>query len=506
VSPPSDETVQGAMAVSLKNVTKRFGETLALDNVSFEVHRGEIRALVGQNGSGKSTVVKLLSGFHSADSGEMVVDGQVGGHESVAAIHQDLCLRDDMSVVENLGIAVNYGTHGCRPVNWRQERARASAELSTLGVKCDPRRLVGELSPADRAAVAIARALRQLSMSGSPGILIVDESTAYFSAVEIGVISRILRHLASTGCTIIFISHNLREVLEVCDSATVLRNGKVTGTFLTRETDERTLVAQMLGRSLESFYPELAPAPADAEPTRFEVRDLAGGRITNFSIRLRLGEVVGVTGLVGSGFEELPYLLVGARPCIRGTVKLDGEVCRLSPKTASQQGVALVPANRAKDGLWMEGSVVDNYAITRIRRFTHRGVIDRRAAVEEARSAIERFGVQPPLPHLAMSGFSGGNQQKVLLASRIDLDTTKVLLLHEPTQGVDSGARREIIEIVHDAAARGMAAIIFSSDHEELANVCTRLLILSTAGEIAAEMSTAGITEDDVLAAAIAAG
>jgi ribose transport system ATP-binding protein len=495
-----------AVAVRVSGLTKRFGPVVVLDDISLDVRRGEIRALVGQNGSGKSTLVKVLSGFYEPDGGEITVDGVVGARDSVAAIHQDLCLRDDMTVVENLGLTANYGSSRRRPIRWREERAKARDDLAELGVYCDPRSLVGELAPADRAAVAIARALRRLRMSGSLGVLIVDESTAYFSAREIAVIRDILRRLADDGYAILFVSHNFREVLDVCDSVTVLRNGRVVNTSSTRETDEATLVAEMLGRSLTSFYPDMSPMPAGATPTRFEVRDLTGGRIHGFSVRLHAGEVVGVTGLVGSGFEQLPYLLVGVRPMKRGVIELDGMPCRLTPVTAFERGISLVPANRAMDGLWMEGSAVDNYAITRIRRLSRRGVFDRRAAVAHTRAAIEEFRVHPSVPRLVMSQFSGGNQQKVLLASRLERDQTKVMLLHEPTQGVDSGAKRDILEIIHAAASRGTAALIFSSDHEELVHMCTRLLILSTAGEIVAEMPTAGATEDDILAACIAAG
>jgi ribose transport system ATP-binding protein len=493
-------------ALRVEGLTKVFGSTKALDDVSLEVAPGEIRGFVGQNGSGKSTLMRLLTGFYEPDGGRFLIDGSADSREGLAAIHQDLCLEQKMSIAENLGVAVNYGTDRWRPIRWRSENARARQELARLGIDCDPRSLIAEISPADRAAVAIARALRQLDEVGRRKLLIIDEATAYFSAREIGVIRDIVRKLAAEGCAVLYVTHNLREILSVCDSVSVLRNGRHTGTFSTGEIDESTLIGHMLGRSLESFYPDSISRPeADVAP-RFVVKKLAGGRISDFSISIAPGELVGVTGLVGSGFEQIPYLLVGAQRSSGGEIAIDGRDARLTPVTAVEQGVSLVPADRARHGLWMNGNVTENYTITRLGQFTRAGFLDRRSRQRAARSAMADYEVQPQRPGLELRGFSGGNQQKVLLASRIHRGHTKVLLLHEPTQGVDSGAKRGILELIQATAREGTAVIVFSSDYEELANTCTRLLILSTEGRVASELVTAGLTEDDVVAACVAVG
>ena len=495
----------GSTGLQVRNVTKQFGTLRALDDVSLDVQRGELRGIIGQNGSGKSTLMRLLAGYYPLEEGSIAVNGVEGGQDRIAAIHQDLSLSQDMSVAENLGVQVSFGASRIGFINWRDEYTLARAQLAEVNVDCDPKTLVSQLAPGDQAGVAIARALRKLRSVSEPGVLLVDEATAYFADREIAVVRSILHKLASDGFTILFVSHNVQEVLQVCDRVTVLRNGRVAGEFDAADVDEMTLVECMLGRPLDNFYPQATDVTPSAGTPLIEVRELSGGRVSNFSLTLRAGEVVGVTGLVGSGFEQVPYLLVGAARTKRSDIVFEGVQRSFDPGSAAKSGISLVPANRALEGLWMDGTAIENYEVGRLDRIRKRRVLNRKLARELTDEAMGRFRVQPHDADRVMRLFSGGNQQKILLASRLEPGRTKLLLLHEPTQGVDSGAKREILQIIQGLTLDGVGIIYFSSDHEELANMCTRIVVMSTSGVISTELS-GEFNEDDVAAACIVAG
>lgn len=493
------------LGLEVRNVTKRFGSMLALDDVTLEVPRGEVRGIVGQNGSGKSTLMRLLAGYYTCDEGHVTVNGVEGGQDLIAAIHQDLGLSQDMSVAENLGVQVRFGASKLGFINWRSENALSRDQLAEVNVDFDPRTPLSQLSPGDQAGVAIARALRKLRSVSEPGVLLVDESTAYFSDREITVVGGILRKLAADGITILFVSHNLQEVLQVCDSVTVVRNGRVAADFKVGEIDETMLVESMLGRTLDNFYPDVVDVPERAGTPLIEVRELSGGRVRDFAVKLHQGEAVGVTGLVGSGFEQVPYLLVGAASAKKSDISFEGVQRQFNPGSAVNCGISLVPANRALQGLWMDGSAIENYEVGRLDSVRKHGILNRKRAQLLTSEALSAFQVHPHDPRRVMRLFSGGNQQKVLLASRLDRGRTKLLLLHEPTQGVDSGAKREILQIIQSLTQDGVSIMFFSSDYEELANMCQRILIMSTSGSLSTELR-GDITEDEVAAACIAAG
>ncbi|MES2170788.1 MAG: sugar ABC transporter ATP-binding protein, partial [Actinomycetota bacterium] len=479
----------------VNGVSKYFGPIAALDGVTFNVLPGEIHGLVGHNGSGKSTLMRILTGFYTPDEGEITFAADETSN--VAAIHQDLCLLDDMTVVENFGISTGYDRRGMGAISWRTQRRLASENLRSLGVDSNPGELVGNLAPAEKAAVAIARAVSEIRRRGGNGVLIVDEATAYFSQREIDVVRGILRRLADEGHSVIFISHNLRETRETCDRITVLRNGRVIDTFVSKEVDEPTIVSAMLGRTLDSYYPPMSERPpADpSAPPRLSVSGISDEQIRDFSLDVAAGEVVGVTGILGTGFDRIPYLLAGSHRAHAGSISVDGTSVELDPRRTAASGISLVPANRAAHGLWMDETTVRNFTVPRLGTFWRKGRMDLRGERVATDRAIKQFGVLPGRFDLPMSAFSGGNQQKVLLASRLDPTKTKVLLLHEPTQGVDSGAKVDILRIVQDAAASGVAVVVFSSDHEELVNTCSRVLILSTDGRVVSELATESLDE-----------
>jgi ribose transport system ATP-binding protein len=481
----------------------------ALEDVSLTVGFGEIRGLVGHNGSGKSTLMRIITGFYTPDAGTVSVGHGPGG-TGIAAVHQEFCLSEDMTVTENLGITTGYGTGGLRPVRWKRQRRESMSSIGDLGMRTSPDALVRDLAPSERATVAIARAVDELKRSSGPGLLIVDEATAYFSLRESQRIQTLLRGLAERGRAVIFISHKLREVLSVCDSVTVLRNGRVQATRSTRDLSEDELISQMLGQPLGASRHHHSATGAQGHPgaraAALEVRDLADDHIKDFNLRVQPGTMVGITGLMGSGFERLPYLLVGSARRRSGTILVDGVPVPPRPRRAREAGLSLVPANRATQGVWMDGEATCNFTASTLRRYWRRGWLALSQEEADTRKAMQDFGVVPANPRLPLRAFSGGNQQKILISSRMRGAGLKVLLLHEPTQGVDSGAKLDIAREVQRASDGGAAIIVFSSDYEELITLCSLVHVMSTRGEVVSVLTTDALDEDTLAAACMSAG
>jgi ribose transport system ATP-binding protein len=510
---PSSDTRPPALpsdvAARIQGLTKTFGSTVALDDVTIEVQWGEVVGLVGHNGSGKSTLARILTGYHVPDRGRIWLNGIEqrfpvdSAKNALAAIHQDLCLQGDMSVAENFAISLTSSRGPFRRINWRRQNEKTRQVVRELGIECSPITKVAELAPADRAAVAIARALISLQESSDRGILLVDEATAYLSTREATTVARLLRRLAASGHAVLFIGHKLKEVLEISDRVIVLRSGRIVGDLKPSGTTPDRLVAVMLGRPLRSFYPDppLTGTVSTSTDPVLRVRHLHSSNLKDVTFDLYPGEILGVTGLAGSPFDRLPYALMGDAPVFGGSVALDGKALR---STATiQSAMSIVPADRAKRGMWLEATAEENYALPRLASFMSGARLQRRRMTSETRNAMDQFRVHPLLPKLKAAAFSGGNQQKILLASRLR-ETTMVILLHEPTQGVDAMAKREILEKIQAAAVRGLGVMMFSSDYEELINTCSRVLVMNSRGSIGTIMSTTGKTEHDVLAACIA--
>lgn len=506
-------------ALRLENVSKRFGGVAAVDGVSLSVNSGEILGLIGQNGSGKSTLVKILGGYHAPEPG---AHGWIWGrplewpirsprHHGIAIIHQDLGLVDNMSVLENLGVASAFGTRVTDPggllirinpasailrINWTRERTRAHELLNRHGVDVDPDQLAGTLSPAERAMVAILRALRQLSEHTQSHLFILDEPTAYLTHAEVNQVIGLMRSVARSGASVVFISHRLKEVLNVCDRVSVLRDGRVVASVPSGQASESSLIRYMLGRDIGDFYPPKHKALRG--PALVSIRNLAGRLVNGLSFDIHASEILGVTGLAGMGQEELPYLILGTDRVRAGTVTLHskGDV-RLTPRRALQNGVALVPGNRHRDGVWLGGTALENLSLPLIWNYFRYGRLARRSERRDSSGLMSRFSVRPPQPARRTSTFSGGNQQKIVLAKWLQAKPS-VLMLHEPTQGVDAAAKKEILEIVQAVAQRGAAVIIFSSDYEQLAHVCQRVIVLNE-GRLSAELSGDEVTESRIL-------
>jgi ribose transport system ATP-binding protein len=467
-------------------VSKTFGVTMVLDSADLVVQPGEIHALVGQNGSGKSTLVKVLTGFHAPDpGGAVLVDGQalslpIRWHEASAAgisvVHQDLGLLDQLSVAENVGVGGFIHSRFLRRIDWPAQRRVAQEVLDRLGVDVDPAAPVASLTAAQRAEVGIARALRGQEVGS--GLVILDEATRALPREELTRFHALLRRVVGGGTSVLMVSHNLQEVLSLSDKVTVLRDGRVVASGLTTaDLSEQEIARLMLGKSVDRVVRTQSPA-ADA-PVAATIEGLTSGPVTSVSFTVREGEVVGLTGLPGSGFESIPYLLTGARRAKAGTMttalgRID--LSRASVGDCLTSGVALVPERRDRDGLAYEMSIQDNIALPSLSKRGRPWHVSRSWQLKEATDAIGRLGIHTRSAATLVKELSGGNQQKVLVAKWLSVGP-RLFVLHEPTQAVDVGARRDLLQAVRDNASSGLGVLLVSIEPSDLVEVCDRVLV-----------------------------
>jgi ribose transport system ATP-binding protein len=487
--------------LKIRAMSKLFPGTRALDAVDLDVRRGEVHALVGQNGSGKSTLIKALAGYHEPEPGTVVdVQGEPVrlGNASASRdagfrfVHQDLALVDVLSVAENLALGRGFQTGLGKRIHWGTERTAASRMIRSLGFSFGAETLVSDLSAAERTGVAIARALWDWEEGAK--LLVLDEPTAALPKTEVEILFDAVRRVRERGLGVIYVSHRLDEVFSIADRVTVLRDGRKVGTYPTHELDEDGLVSLMVGSAVTKAVN--GRTRSSSEPV-LKVRALRGEVIEDVGFDAYPGEVLGVSGLTGSGRDELLSLLFGSAPR-DGEVSVDGRVVPpLKPRAAMDQGIGFVPGNRHRHGGMMDMSLVENCTIPDLRSFRAGiGAIRKRRELAEVRAWLERLEVRPPDPGLTLSALSGGNQQKVVLAKWLRLDP-RVLLLDEPTQGVDVGAKATIHRLIRDAANAGAAVVIASSDDEEIDDVCDRALVLR-GGAIAAELDRERISMDEL--------
>lgn len=495
-----------APALVISGITKSYNGVRVLHPLDLTVQPGEVHALIGQNGSGKSTLVKCLTGVHSPDSGEVTVFGtpltmpvHAPAAHGIAVIHQDIGLVEEMTVLENLGISAGYGTKVLAPVSVASEKRTYQALFDRLEIDLQFDALVSTLSPAEHALIGIVRAMRVMS-SHDRQIFILDEPTAHLSRSEAKRITTFMRKVAALGSSVIFISHRLNEVLEYCDSVTVIRDGTKVSTGPTAQLTKSELVSNMLGRRMTDFYPDPPALNTELEP-QFVVSKLTGTIVQEFSCSVLPGEIVGVTGLAGAGQEELPRLLGGAATPASGEVRLQNTKLALgNPARLISDGVGLIPSNRQRDGLWMEASAAENVTLPRLPKWKRRWRgFDWKSERAASLTVLQRSGLRPMEPHRQMRMFSGGNQQKVVFGKWLQL-SPKVFLLDEPTQGVDAGAGRELLEQVAELAANGTAVMVFSGDHEQLAAICHRVIVLNEGRQVA-ELSRDELSERALLEA-----
>jgi ribose transport system ATP-binding protein len=496
---------EGTTVLSARALSKSFAGRRVLDAVDLDIAPGEIHGLVGQNGSGKSTLIKILAGYHAPDDGGRLT---VGGAQvalplaptdpralGIAFVHQDLGLVDTATVLENLRVG-RYQTAAAWRIPWSAERRRAQAALDRIEAGVDLDAKVGSLRDVDRALVAIARALDQVQ-GAAGGLLVLDEPTAYLPHDAAERLFAAVRAVAAAGAGVLFVTHRLEEILAITDAVSVLRNGQLVATEPTAAVTEAQLVQQILGFSLERLYPEPHEARAERVMT---IRGVSGPTVRDVTTDLHVGEILGVTGLAGMGHEELPYLIFGAEPAAAGELEIDGvvhELRRLTPRSAIAAGLALLPGNRLRDGGVAEASLIENLTLPRLGRYFRGGRLSARAQARDVAALTDRFAVVPPRPDAALSSFSGGNQQKALLAKWFHTGP-KVMVLHEPTQGVDIGAKRQIFQLIKDAADAGTSFVLASAEHEDLAHLCDRVLVFRD-GRVVSSLHGPALTHERLL-------
>jgi ribose transport system ATP-binding protein len=470
----------------MRNISKRFVGALALENVSLQLGAGEVLALMGENGAGKSTLMKVLGGAHTPDAGEIEIGGQAVRITStreakrlgVALIHQEVLLAPNLDIAANLflgsewsGAAASWG-RWLRPIPRARQNERAVQLLARVGLAVPASTLVSRLTAGQRQLCEIAKALGQ-----NARILVMDEPTASLTVGESEQLFRIVRQLRSEGIGVIYISHRMDEVLDLADRISVLRDGRYVGDLSRSEATHDKLVALMVGRQLSGKY--FPTRTAAAGPVLLEVRDvLVEGAPCGVSFEARRGEVLGFAGLVGSGRTELMQAIFGVTPVSGGTLRLaDQDYRPSSPRDAIEAGVLLAPEDRKRHGLVLPLSIAENLSLPGIGRLARLGWLDRRAEQRLAGREMKRLNVKASSPAQRVANLSGGNQQKVVLGKWLAMDP-RILILDEPTRGIDVGAKAEIYRHMAELAALGVCILMVSSDMEEVLGMSDRVVVM----------------------------
>jgi len=486
-----------------KSISKSFAGVHALRDVSFELRAGEVHALIGENGAGKSTLIRILAGAITPDSGSLEMDGVAIQNNNpltakahgIAAIYQQPALFPDLTVAENIAIGLEQGSLW-RRIDWRARGENAKELLARIGAAVDPGRLAGDLSLPEQQMVEIARAL-----GAKAKVLILDEPTPSLTNREVDNLFRIIRGLRDHGVAVIYISHRLEELPAIADRVTVLRDGACIGTHEMAEVNRESLIRLMVGRELSAVFPKRTVPIGDV---RLEARGLTSREagIRNVSITVRAGEIVGVAGLVGSGRTQFAEVLFGLTPADSGETLVDGREARIaSPRQAIDLGIGHVPEDRRKHGLIMSMPVTDNVTLADLAAVSRQGLLNFEAEKSVASRFVERLGVKTASLDSAVDTLSGGNQQKVAL-SRWLATKPSVLILDEPTQGVDVGAKSEIHALLCDLAEQGLAILMISSELPEILGMSDRVAVMH-AGSIVGILDRSEATQEKILAMAL---
>ncbi len=487
-----------ALPIALRGVSKSFAGIKVVTQVSFDIRPGEVHALMGENGAGKSTMIKIMAGLHQADEGEILINGQPVRFASprdahaagIATVHQELLLFPELTVAENIFLGQTPKT-GLGTIDWQAMRARARELLDSLDSgDLDIDQKVASLSVGNRQRIEIARALAQ-----DARVLIMDEPTAALAEADVQRLMAIVRSLRARGVAIVYVSHRMPEIFALADRVTVLRDGHHVATKNVSEVDEPQLVSMMVGRAIDRLYP--AKQGVDGEVI-LELRDVSyRGVIRGISLKLKRGEILGLAGLVGSGRTETALTVFGITPATSGQIVIDGKPEHISsPEAARDLGIAYVPEDRGQQGLIRSQTIEDNIALANLKRLMRGFMVDAAKVTAEARKAIERFGIRARGPQQLVRQLSGGNQQKVVLGKWLATNP-RILIMDEPTRGIDVGAKAEIHQLMRKLAGEGMAILMISSELPEVLGMSDRVLVMNS-GRIVGEFDRQAATAEAV--------
>ena len=459
--------------LKMNHISKSFPGVKALDDISISVEKGEIHALVGENGAGKSTLMKILSGAYSLDSGEILLDGEKIENTSpakmiergIAVIYQELMLLPHRTVAENIFLG-RYPKTGLGKIDYKKMERDAKAVLDELKLELDARAVVEDLSVAKRQMVEIAK------------IVVLDEPTAVLGDSELEGLFDIVKRLASEGVTFIYISHRLKEIFELCTSLTIMKDGKMVESGPVEQYTTEILVSRMVGRDVKDIYPKRTRNIGEVV---LSVKGLTRkGVIENINFDLHKGEILGIAGLAGAGRSEILRAVIGADPIDEGTVELEGRPVKFkNVKEGILAGLGIVPEERKAEGLMLQQNMIFNMTVPALRKYKNRfGRLTPAKEAEVTRKYIETFHIRPGSAHTITNFMSGGNQQKVVLSKWIAADC-KILLVDEPTRGVDVGAKEEIYEILNQLIENGLSILMVSSELPELLGTCDRIMVMN---------------------------
>lgn len=486
------------MELVMKGIEKSFGTNSVLRGVDFDLQPGEVHALMGENGAGKSTLMNILTGLHRLDAGTIEINGEEKYFDNpkeaedygLSFIHQEMNTWPEMTVLENLFIGKEI-QNKFGLVQTRKMKELAITTFEDLGVNLDLAEDVKNLSVGEQQMIEIAK-----SLMTNAQVIIMDEPTAALTEREIEVLFEIIRTLTAKGVAIVYISHRMEEIFKISDRITVMRDGISVATTLTEETTNDEVVRRMVGRDLEDYYPEKHSAIGEVV---FEVKNLSQkDRFRDISFQVRAGEILGFSGLMGAGRTEIMRSIYGVDDHEAGEIYLEGEKITITdPHMAIRQGIGFLTEDRKNEGLILDYSLRDNISLPSIDGFSKRGIIDGKAEKDFSVMLMDRLNVKAESDLDKASSLSGGNQQKVVLAKWIGIGS-KVLILDEPTRGVDVGAKREIYQLMNELADRGVAIIMVSSDLPEILGVSDRVMVIHE-GNIAGELTAAEATEEKIM-------
>ena len=498
----------------MSNISKTFGSTRALKGITISLMPGEIHGLLGQNGCGKSTLIKILAGFHEPDKGgKLWINGErvklplaPGEFESygISFVHQDLGMVGELSVLENWTLGEMANTNNFL-VSWKKRKRDMLEEFKKYNLDINPDETVSSLSPVEKALLAILRAVVNIQKNPvvhkkKRGVLVLDEPTVFLPKSGVDILFKLVRTVAAEGISVVFVSHDLDEVMELTDSFTVLRDGYNVGSGITKELTKDEVIKMILGKDLELYRVEQKADNSFNEEESIRVDNLKGNVVYSESFYVNKGEILGITGLVGSGYEEIPLLLMGANePLNNGSLHMNGgsiDLSKFNPTQAVKSGIAMIPADRPNAGSVLELPIEDNIMMQSYKHY-HPMNLQKKKMRRKANELVQEYEVHPDNIELNIGQLSGGNQQKVLLAKWIQ-ENPELLILHEPTQGIDIGARQQVYRLIENTVKTSQTSVICcSSSYEELQQICDRVLIM-VQGQIIKELVGNEITKETI--------